>query len=83
MLFDEKIEITGVFLDNGFGSDIFPDPSDPKRPDPVPDSQHCLSNPHRWKIFQVFIPKYTPELIYRVRFECSKLARPTYQYSKG
>ena len=42
--YNDKIWITwGLFVDKGSGSGIFPDPGDPKRPDPAgdPDPQHC------------------------------------------
>ena len=30
----ENLNYSGLFVDKGFGSGIFPDPGDPKRPDP-------------------------------------------------
>ena len=35
ILYNEKIEISGVFLDKGSGSGIYSDPGDPKRKDPT------------------------------------------------
>ena len=35
MFIEKNLNYMGLYVDNGSGSGIFPDPGDPKRPDPT------------------------------------------------
>ena len=43
----ENLNYRGLFVDTGSGSDIFPDPGDPKRPDPTGSGSATLVKKRR------------------------------------